>query len=253
MELSEQVVLVSGGGRGLGSYVARAFLREGARVVVGYRRSEAGAREVAALAPDRAVALPADVTSRAQVRDQVRRAAEALGGPVTTVVSNALPDYSFNGDGRARADSVRWADLAAQVEGAVRGTLHCVQECLPGMRAAGEGVVVTIGSNLVHHPVVPYHDYTAAKAALLGLTRTLAADLGPEGVRVNMVAGGLLRTTDASAATPPEVFDAIAAQTPLRRVVAPEELADAVVALASPWCRAVTGQELVVDGGLVMR
>ena len=98
---------------------------------------------------------------------------------------------------------------------------------------------------------MPYHDYTAAKAALLSLTRTAAADLGPSGIAVNMVSGGLLRTTDASAATPEAVFDYIAGATPLRRVTTPEEFADAVLFFASPWSRAVTGQNLVVDGGLV--
>ena len=98
---------------------------------------------------------------------------------------------------------------------------------------------------------MPYHDYTAAKAALLSLTRTFSTDLGPKGITVNMVSGCLLRTTDASAATPDDVFDAIAANTPLRSVTTPEELADAVLFFASPWARAITGQNLVVDGGLV--
>jgi 3-oxoacyl-[acyl-carrier protein] reductase len=98
---------------------------------------------------------------------------------------------------------------------------------------------------------VPYHDYVAAKGALLALTRTAAADLGPFGVTVNMISGGLLRTTGASAATPDEVFDMVAGMTPLRRVTTPEEFADAALFFASPWSRAVTGQNLVVDGGLV--
>ena len=100
--------------------------------------------------------------------------------------------------------------------------------------------------------MVPYHDYTAAKGALLALTRTAAKEWGPHGIRVNMVSGGLLRSTDASAATPAAVFDLIAAQTPLLRVTTPEEMADAVVLLLSPLARGVTGQNLVVDGGLVM-
>ena len=74
---------------------------------------------------------------------------------------------------------------------------------------------------------------------------------GSMGVNVNMVSGGLLRTTDASRATPEAVFDIVAAQTPLGRVTTPEDLADAVLFFASPWARAVTGQNLVVDGGLV--
>jgi 3-oxoacyl-[acyl-carrier protein] reductase len=104
---------------------------------------------------------------------------------------------------------------------------------------------------LFQNPVVPYHDYTASKAALLSLTRTLSADLGADNITVNMVSGGLLRTTDASAATPAAVFDFIAASTPLQRVTTPEEFADALLFFASPWARSVTGQNLVVDGGLV--
>ena len=85
------------------------------------------------------------------------------------------------------------------------------------------------------------HDYTAAKGALTGFTRTAARDLGPLGVTVNMVAGGLLHTTDASAATTDAVFD----------LIAPEDLEDAVLFFASPWACAVTGQTLMLDGRLV--
>ena len=126
-----------------------------------------------------------------------------------------------------------------------------IQATIPAMVKAGFGRIVTIGTNLVQNPVVPYHDYTSAKAALLALTRTSAAELGPKGISVNMVSGGLLRSTDASSATPSEVFDYIASVTPLRSVTTPEEAAEAVLFFASPWARAVTGQNLIVDGGLV--
>ncbi len=119
------------------------------------------------------------------------------------------------------------------------------------MADAGFGRIVTIGTNLVQNPVVPYHDYTSAKAALLALTRTMAAELGPNGITVNMISGGLLKATAASAATPAEIFEFVASITPLRTVTTPEEAADAVLIFASPWARAVTGQNLIVDGGLV--
>src|SRR5699024_12367257 len=89
-----------------------------------------------------------------------------------------------------------------------------IQAARPGLARAGSGRVVNVGTNLFQHPVVPYHDYTAATAALLALTRAFAADLGPLGITVNMVSGGLLRTTDASAAPPEAVFDAIAGGPP---------------------------------------
>ncbi|MEP9392643.1 3-oxoacyl-ACP reductase [Gordonia sp. VNK1] len=248
---SEHVVLVTGGGRGLGTHIVRAVAAQGARVVINYRRSADAATELAAALGDNAVALPADVTDRAAVDSMIERAATYFGHPVTAVINNALPDYSFNGDARSHADELTVDELDAQFRGIVGGALNTTQAALPGMRAVGGGRIVTIGTNLVQNPVVPYHDYTAAKAALLALTRTLSADLGADGITVNMVSGGLLRTTDASSATPAEVFDAIAATTPLGSVTTPAEFADAVLFFLSHWSRAVTGQNLVVDGGLV--
>lgn len=252
LPISEQLVLITGGGRGLGTRLVAAFAREGARVVINYRRSGDAARTLAEqYGPGRAIAVAADVTDPAAVSALFDTAATHFGAPITTVVNNALPDFAFDGDARSAADRLTWGELDQQLHGIVGGALNTIQAALPGMRAAGYGRIVNIGTNLFQNPVVPYHDYTAAKAALLSLTRTMAADLGPDGITVNMVSGGLLRTTDASAATPEAVFDAIAAATPLRSVTTPEEFADAVLFFASPWSRAVTGQNLVVDGGLV--
>lgn len=114
------------------------------------------------------------------------------------------------------------------------------------------GRIISVGTNLFQHPVVPYHDYTTSKAALLGFTRNMANELGQYGITANMVSGGLLKTTDASASTSKEIFEIIENSTPLRKVTDPAEVADAIVFFASPWARAVTGQNLVVDGGLVM-
>ncbi|AWH92828.1 3-oxoacyl-ACP reductase [Dietzia lutea] len=252
VRIDEQVVLVTGGARGLGADISRAFSREGALVVVNYHRSEVAAADlVRELGEDRVVALRADVTDDDEVHALVDAARRHFGAPVTTVVNNALVDFEFNGDARPRPETLTWDDFDSQLRGAVKATLATTQATLPGMREAGFGRIVNIGTNLFQHPVVPYHDYTAAKAAALSLTRTLATDLGPDGITVNMVSGGLLRTTDASAATPAEVFDLIASGTPLRRAITPAELADAVLFFASPWARAVTGQNLIVDGGLV--
>lgn len=246
---SEQTVVVTGAGRGLGSAIARAFAAQGARVVVNYRRSKDAAENLAA--DIGGVALQADVTRAGEVDAMFTAAEQHFGTTVTTVVNNALADFSFDGDARSKADTITWEQFDAQFQGAVRGALTTTQRAIGGMRSVGFGRIVNVGTNLFQNPVVPYHDYTASKAALLSLTRTLAADLGADGITVNMVSGGLLRTTDASSATPDEVFDLIAASTPLGRVVTPDEFADALLFFASPWSRSVTGQNLVVDGGLV--
>ncbi|WP_371154964.1 3-oxoacyl-ACP reductase [Jannaschia sp. 2305UL9-9] len=248
--IDTQTVLITGAGRGLGAAIARAFAQQGAKVAINYRASAEAAQALATELGPRAIAVQADMTDKSAVDAMVEEVTQTLGAP-TTLIHNALADYSFNGDARATLDTLSWADLARQSEVAVGGALNAIQAMTPHFRTAGGGRVVTIGSNLVQNPVVPYHDYTAAKAALMAFTRTASKDLGPLGVTVNMVAGGLLRTTDASAATPEAVFDLIAGQTPLGHVTTPEELADAVLFFASPWARAVTGQTLIVDGGLV--
>ncbi|MCA0441615.1 MAG: 3-oxoacyl-ACP reductase [Proteobacteria bacterium] len=251
MQLSEQWVLVTGGARGLGQAITRALAREGAGVVINYHRSEAAAQALAEELGPRAIALQADVTDAAAVQRLFAAARERTGAPISAVVNNALAQFSFDGDARPKLGEIAWERFSQQIEGAVKGALNTMQAALPAMRAQGFGRVVNVGTNLFQNPVVPYHDYTAAKAALLSLTRTAANDLGPHGVTVNMVSGGLLRTTDASRATPEAVFDLIASLTPLRRVTTPEEFADAVLFFLSPWARAVTGQNLVVDSGLV--
>jgi 3-oxoacyl-[acyl-carrier protein] reductase len=185
-----QTVLITGAGRGLGAAIARAFARQGARVAINYRRSAGPAQALADDLGPRAAAFAADVTDPEAVCAMVTQVADRLGPP-TVLVHNALADFSFNGDARAPLDALRWRDIAAQAEVAVGGALHAIQAMRPHFAAEGGGSVVTIGSNLVQNPVVPYHDYTAAKAALMAFTRTASRDLGPLGVRVNMVAGGL--------------------------------------------------------------
>ena len=248
--LTDQIVLVSGAGRGLGAAIAAAFAREGARVAINYRHSKDQAEALAAQLGERTLTVAGDVRDASAVRAMVARISAVWDAP-TTLVHNALADYRFNGEARDTLDTLSARALNAQFDTAVNGALNLIQALSPAMAARGFGRIVTLGSNLVQNPVVPYHDYTAAKAALLALTRTAAAELGPKGITVNMVSGGLLRVTDASAATPDAVFAMIADSTPLRSVTTPEEAADAVLFFASPWARAVTGQNLIVDGGLV--
>jgi 3-oxoacyl-[acyl-carrier protein] reductase len=251
MKIRDQIVLVTGGSRGLGAAIATAFAREEAKVVVNYNRSPDAAKTLVARLGSRAVALPADVTERGDVDRLVAAARSHFGHPITTVVNNALGYYRFVGDARPKGEVIAWRDFEGQFAAAVKGALNTIQATARDMAAAKFGRIVNIGTNLFQNPTVPYHDYTAAKAAVLSLTRTMAVDLGPSGINVNMVSGGLLRETDASAATPDSVFDFIASITPLGHVTTPEELADTVLFFASPWARAVTGQNLVVDGGLV--
>ncbi|HMA08354.1 MAG TPA: 3-oxoacyl-ACP reductase [Ramlibacter sp.] len=255
MKFDGKVVLVTGASRGIGAAIARAFAAEGATVVVNYRSSEADANAVVAqckAAGGDAWAAQADVTAPAAVQAMVDQAV-AEAGRIDVVVNNAFGAYAFDPEQRKRFGEVTWADYQAQFEGAVGSAYHVCQAVLPHFRQRARGCIVNIVSNLVEHPVVPYHDYATAKSALVGFSRTLAAELGPLGVRVNCVAPGLVYPTQASGATRAQFRETIMAATPLRRIARPEDVAGPVLFLASDWSGFMTGQVLFVDGGLVMR
>lgn len=251
MQISEQVVLVTGGARGLGYAISQNLLAEGAKVVVNYFSSQSAAQKLCEEYPEQVFAYQADVTDAEQVQQLFAAAHAHFGQPIHSVVNNALVNFSFNGDARPKVEDLTWQGMNQQIEGALKAAINTTQAALPQMKKLGFGRIVNIGTNLVQNPVVPYHDYTAAKAALLAFTRTAAHDLGRYGINVNMLSGGLLQKTDASASTPDAVFDLIAASTPLGRVTTPDEFASAILMFLSPYSRAVTGQNLIVDGGLV--
>lgn len=253
MKIEEQVVLVTGASRGLGRANAEAFGNAGAKVVVNYFKSKGQAEEIVQqIGENRAIAIQADVRNKDEVAKLFEQAKNYFGHAVTTIVNNALIDFTFNGDQKKNLDTIEWADFATQFEGSVKATLNTLQCGREDMAEAKFGRIINIGTNLFQHPIVAYHDYNTSKAALLGLTRNMAKELGADGINVNMISGGLLYKTDASAATPDAVFDIIQANTPLQKVTTPEDVADTILFFASPWSRAVTGQNLVVDGGLVM-
>jgi 3-oxoacyl-[acyl-carrier protein] reductase len=252
MEIKDQVVLVTGGSRGLGSETIKAFAREGAKVVINYFRSEEKAIELKQQIGGNAIAVQAEVRDFEQVQNMFQEAKNYFEKPITTIVNNALVKFRFDPILKKDASEITWEDYQNQLEGAIRGALNTIQAGLSDMKQIRFGRIINIGTNLFQNPVVAYHDYTTSKAALLGFTRNMANELGQYGITVNMVSGGLLKVTDASSATSEEVFRLIESSTPLRRVTDPSEVADAIIFFASPWARAVTGQNLVVDGGLVM-
>lgn len=153
---------------------------------------------------------------------------------------------------QASIKTVSCENFDSQFKGTVGGAVNAVKAVLPHMEKNSYGKIVNIGTNLVYNPVVTYYDYTVTKAALIGLTRNLASELGPKGIRVNLVAGGLLEKTDASSLTTPEVFGFVANGTPLRKTTTVADFAEACVFFAASASDAVTGQSLSVDGGLTM-
>jgi len=254
MNFQDKVVIVTGASRGIGAAIARAFAGEGAAVVVNYLQNDAAAEQVVAscksLGGD-ALAIRADVTSEAAIHGLVDRVMGEFG-KIDVLVNNAFKPYVFDPDARKLFWESDWQDYKAQIDGALFSTYHLCKAVLPAMKQRTGGSIVNIASDLVARPTIPYHEYTTAKAALVGFSRNLAVELGPLGIRVNCVAPGLVYPTDASRGTKEDVKDMLIAQTPLRRIARPEDVAGPVLFLASDWSRFMTGQTLYVDGGLVM-
>ncbi|WP_208560242.1 3-oxoacyl-ACP reductase [Marinilactibacillus kalidii] len=249
---NKQTVLVTGSSRGLGAEIAKLFGEKGYQVVVNYFNSEAKANEVVeTIGSEQAIAVKADVRDKEQVKAMVETVNERFGS-IDIVVNNALINFEFNPSAQEKVEELTWENYSEQFEGTIQAALNTIQAVLPSMRKNQYGRVINIGTNLFQNPVVPYHQYTTAKAALIGFTRNMAKELGADQITVNMVSGGLLEKTDASAVTTPEVFDMIAASSALNRVTTPADVAEVVLFLGTEASRGVTGQNIVVDSGLTM-
>jgi NAD(P)-dependent dehydrogenase (short-subunit alcohol dehydrogenase family) len=254
MLLTGQVVVVSGVGPGLGRSIALASARAGADVVLAARtasRLDEVAKEVTALGR-RGVAVPADITD-GEAAARLAEAALAAFGRVDTLVHNAFAIPPLTSLADADLDAIR-----AAVETNAVAALRLTRLFTPTL-SASRGSVVMINSAVLRHSRPGFGGYKMAKAALLALAQSLASELGPQGIRVNSVAPGYIwggslkwyfgylarqRGVDAQ-----QVYDETAATIDLRRLPEPDEVADAVVFLASSMARAITGQCLGVDGG----
>jgi len=245
-----KLVLVSGAGRGLGASIAESFVNSGYKVAINYFNSAKEAEDLSRKLGDSVQAFKADIRDENEISNMYKEINSHFSSYPDILVNNAMANYVFNGDLRKKAEDISWKEIQEHLDVTIKGSLNLIQALIPKMKDKKFGRIINIGTNLVQNPVVPYHDYTIAKGGLLALTRTFAKDLGQFGITVNMVSGGLLKVTDASAATPDEVFEAIAQMTPLQKVTTVQDLADAVTFFASDASRAITGQNLTVDGGL---
>jgi len=250
----QQTVLITGASRGIGAAIAKAFAAEGACVIINYLKNENAAHDVVHACTQlggTAFAIQADVLNQSAVEEMVSQAIREVGR-IDVLVNNAFIPYRFDPENRKRFWETPWKDYQSQFEGSVGATYNVCQSVIGHMRQRAKGSIINLASDLVYRPSIAYNDYTTAKSALVGFSKNLATDLGPYGIRVNCVAPGLVAPTTSSAHTKESVKDKLIAQTPLGRIATPEDVAGPVLFLASDWSRFMTGQVLVVDGGLVM-
>jgi 3-oxoacyl-[acyl-carrier protein] reductase len=233
---SGKTVLVTGGSQGIGLATARAFEALGAIVHISGTRVAAG---------DYEDALDGLVYHRADLSQPDARPVlvEAVG-PLDVLVNNA---------GTGRADEYTQEGFEAVIDLNLNAVMDMSVRCRPALAARG-GAIVNVGSLSSFLALKETPAYTASKAGLLGLTRALADKWAPDGIRVNMVAPGLIRTRMTEGQRRDAGYEGrLMKAVPMRRWGEPREVADAIVFLASPHASYITGQSLAMDGGLMLR
>lgn len=246
--LQDKVAIVTGASRGIGAATAALLAAHGAKVAVNYHMSRERAEQALAeirLRGGEGIAVRADVTDRGQVEALVRETQEQLG-PVDILVNNAAISFPV-----VPFAEYRWEDFERKVVQEMAACFHPCQAVVPGMVRRGHGVIVNVSSGLSRAPGAGYCSHSTAKSALDAFSKSLALELGPAGIRVNVVAPGLT-DTDATAFVPQPVREMIAQHTPLRRIGRPEDVAGAVLLCCVDWARFVSGAYLPVSGGALM-
>jgi 3-oxoacyl-[acyl-carrier protein] reductase len=250
--LQGRVAVVTGGATGLGRAVCLEFAQRKADIAFNYL--DLPGRDVGAQALLTETALKAlgvavhaarcDVRDRQDVERFVTEARERLGG-IHYLVNNAGVTH----DGALwRLSEEAWREV---LDTNVTGAFNCIQAVVPFMRSQRYGKIVNIASHQAFRPGFGIANYATSKSALIGLTRSAAVDLGPSNINVNAVAPGFVKT-ELLAKLPREVLERAEHESVLGRVAEPEDIARVIVFLCTDAARHVTGQVLVVDGGLTL-
>ena len=243
----EQTALVTGASRGIGRAVALELARGGWNVCVNYLEQRGAAMEVVSQIEAlgrHAIAVQADVADRQAVETMARTAAAGLG-PVSLLVNNAgvSPHGLFQDTSDAEWERVLAVNLT--------GARNAIQAVLPHMLSEKQGCIVNISSIWGLRGASCEVAYACSKAAIIGLTRSLALELAPSGIRVNCVAPGCI-DTDMVKVLGPETREMLVEETPLGRLGTPEDIAHAVAFFAEEASSFLTGQVLTADGGFIV-
>ena len=240
--MKNKKVLIIGGSRGIGAEAVRLFAAEGCSVAFTYHRSELAAD--ALRQETGAVPVRCDVKHSDSVRIAVDKAKAALGHIDVLICNAGAADYGLITD----IEESRWEEI---IDTDLNGVFYCVKSVLPSMISRKSGCIITVGSMWGETGASCEVAYSAAKAGVIGLTKALAKEVGPSGIRVNCVSPGMI-DTEMNASFSEEEVRAIADDTPLCRTGDPAEVAKVMRFLASDEASFITGQVIGVSGGLVI-
>jgi NAD(P)-dependent dehydrogenase (short-subunit alcohol dehydrogenase family) len=245
--LTDKIAIITGASKGIGASIAHGFARAGAKVVVSSRKQDAVdavAKEIEA-AGGTAFGVAAHMGEAAQIQTLVDTTVARFGG-VDILVNNAAINPTFG--------LVIDADLGVfqkMVDVNIKGYLLAIQQCAPHMRRRGGGSIINLASTAGLQPAIGLGLYSITKAAVIMLTRVLAKELGPDKIRVNAIAPGVIKTKFSQTLwNTPEIYERTVSAAALRRIGMPDELIGTALYLASDASSFTTGETIVVDGGV---
>jgi 3-oxoacyl-[acyl-carrier protein] reductase len=244
MRVKDKVVIITGSGGGIGKETALLFAKEGAKVVVADVNEKGGTETVENIkkAGGEAFFAKLDVSSRDQIK-QVVKETIAKYGKIDVLINNAgiIQDALV-----VKMTEEQW-DKVININ--LKGPFNCIQAVVGQMINQGSGVIINISSIVALYGNVGQTNYAATKAGLIGMTKTLAKELGKKGIRVNAVAPGFIYTP-MTASVPEKILEMMKEKTPLRRLGKPEDVANTLLFLSSDEASFINGAVISVDGGL---
>ena len=245
--LTGQVALVTGASRGIGRAIASVLAAHGATVWINYHRSQGAAESLASEISQQggnAFTIKADITKDDEVAAMIEAAAQRSG--IDILVNNAGPKIH-----NAGFDELVWSDMQSALDQIIGGVFRVTQAALPHLKSNQGKIVNVLAAAVLGRTAHNWLPYITAKGALLSFSKNLAQELGPSGIRVNMVSPSLV-DTDLVSNVPEKVRQMTVGRTPLRRLATADDVAGAVLFLVSPYAGFVTGDNMLVTGGEVM-